>query len=209
MRVAACFHGFLRTGASMWWVARRLRAMGYAEVILPTFGYHLRPLGDNVEAAALLVEKMRARHPEARLDVVTHSYGGILARAVFARDGVIPPHRVLMFSPPNRGAVTARKVRATLPVHHTGWDPLGPMLPGVPEGLPLPRAQVGVLTGGLGHARGFNPLLGADNDGTVRVDEAYIDGLTAFEVVPILHALMPIAPRTLDGMERFLNSGRF
>lgn len=193
----------------MWWVARRLRAMGYVEVVLPTFGYHVRGLDENAASAALHVANLRKRHPDADLDIVTHSYGGVLARAVFARPEMSPPRRVVMFSPPNRGAVTAQKVRATVPVHRVGWDPLGQILPGVPEGLPLPRGQVGVLTGGLGHARGFNPLLGADNDGTVRVDEAYIDGLHAFEVVPVIHAMMPMSPRTLERMERFLETGSF
>ena len=150
-RVAACFHGFLRTGGSMLLVARALRRAGYADVALPTFGYHVAPLGTHAERAAAVLDALARRNPGATIDVVTHSYGGILARAALARQERPAVRRVVMLSPPNQGAVLAEHVRTMLPVHRLGWDPLHQLLPGVPARQPPPiGAEVGVLTGGTG-----------------------------------------------------------
>ncbi|MBM4367395.1 MAG: alpha/beta fold hydrolase [Deltaproteobacteria bacterium] len=208
-RVAVCFHGFLRTGAAMWWVSRRLRAAGYGDVSLPTFGYHLRAIEDNAALAAAAVRALASRHPGARIDLVTHSYGGVLARVAWAQHDLPALTRAVLVSPPNRGAVAAAYARRALPVHRFGWDPFGQILPGVPEPWPLPPGEVGILTGGTGTARGLNPMLGDDNDGTVRVDEARHDGAKDFLVMNVQHTMTIMAPRVLDRVVGFLDSGRF
>lgn len=207
-RVAACFHGFLRTGASMWWLARGLRRAGYADVALPTFGYHLSPLDGHAERAAAALAALHARHPGATIDLVTHSYGGVLARAALAHPAAPDVHRVVMLSPPNQGARLAEQIRGLLPVHHVGWDPLHQLLPGVPASRPRPQASVGVLTGGNG-GKGYSPWLGEDNDGKVRVDEAALEGAADFLVVPVRHAMMPFSPVALAQVLAFLEHGRF
>jgi len=208
-RVAVCLHGFLRTGAAMWWVARRLRAAGWADVALPTFGYHLRPIEANAEAAARVVRELLARNPGADLDLVTHSYGGVLARVTWASQELPPLRRGVLISPPNQGATAAELLRKVVPLHRTGWDPFGQLRPGVPAHWPLPPGEIGILTGGTGTPRGMNPLLGDDNDGTVRVDEARHDGATDFLVVPVQHSLTIVAPSVLDQVVGFLQNGRF
>lgn len=208
-RVAICFHGFLRSGAAMWWVARRLRAEGYAEVSTPTFGYHLRDIEANAAAAAAEVRALAERWPGAELHLVTHSYGGVLARVTWAQHELPSPTRSVLVSPPNQGAVAADLVRKVLPLHRTGWDPLGQVRPGVPARWPLPPGEVGILTGGTGTPRGMNPLLGDDNDGTVRVDEARHDGAVDFVVVPVHHSLTILSPAVLDRIVGFLAVGRF
>lgn len=207
-RVAACFHGFLRTGASMWWIARALERAGYDAVALPTFGYHLFPLETHAERAAAALAELRARHPDATIDVVTHSYGGILARAALATPSAPAVRRVVMLSPPNQGALIAAQVRNLLPVHKVGWDPLGQLLPGVPAARPRPQATIGILTGGTG-GRGYSPWLGEDNDGKVRVDEALLEGAADFLVVPVRHSMMPFSPVARAQILAFLETGRF
>lgn len=208
IRVAACFHGFLRTGASMWWISRELRRQGYAEVALPTFGYHLAPLDLHAERAAAVLTDLARRHPGAAIDVVTHSYGGILARAAISRDDAPPIRRVVMLSPPNQGARWAERVRSLLPIHRIGWDPLGQCLPGIPCARPQLPAEVGILTGGTGTA-GYNPWLDADNDGTVTVEEARLEGAADFHVIRVHHSLMPLSRASLAQMTTFLRTGAF
>ena len=208
-RVAVCFHGFLRSGAAMWWMSRRLRAAGFAEVATPTFGYHLRGIEANAAAAAAAVRALQARHPDAELHLVTHSYGGILARVTWANHALPPLRRAVLVSPPNQGAMAAELSRKVVPVHRAGWDPFAQLLPGVPARWPLPPGEVGILTGGTGSPRGMNPLLGDDNDGTVRVDEARHDGAVDFLVVPVHHSLTILSPAVLDRVVHFLDYGRF
>ena len=46
-RLLFCLHGFLRTGASMWWLNNTLSELGYKERFTPTFGLHLHSLEHN------------------------------------------------------------------------------------------------------------------------------------------------------------------
>ena len=208
-RIAACLHGFLRTGGSMALFAVRLRRAGYREVALPTFGYHLSHMEAHAARAARVLAALAARHPEAELDVVTHSMGGLLARLALSHPEAPPARRVVMLSPPNQGAKAAELVRGMVPLHQLGWDPLHPLLPGVPSAHPVPPAEVGVLTGGRGDERGYNGWLGADNDALVRVDEAALPGATDFHVVEVPHALMPFHPLAAAQTLHFLEYGRF
>ncbi|MFZ5476618.1 MAG: esterase/lipase family protein [Myxococcota bacterium] len=216
-RVAACFHGFLRTGASMWWMARTLRRAGYLDVALPTFGYHLTPLDVHAPRAVAAIAALRQKWPDATIDLVTHSFGGILARAALglpavAAGGAPRVRRVVMLSPPNQGALLAEQVRKVLPFHRMGWDPLHQITPGVPAARPLPgdigQTEFGVLTGGTGE-KGWSPWLGEDNDGKVRVDEAWLEGASDFLVVPVRHSMMPFSPLSHQQAIAFLETGRF
>lgn len=208
-RVAALLHGFLRTGASMLWVGRALRAAGWADTLAPTFGYQFRPLDAHAERAARMLAAFVDRHPGAELDVVTHSYGGVLARAALAHPACPPVRRLVMLAPPNQGAQWAHQIRARVPLHLTGWDPLQQFLPGVPMRHPVPPAEFGILAGGLGTPRGYNPFLDGDNDGTVTVEEARLDGAADFHVVPIHHSLLPVHPDALGQVRAFLERGAF
>lgn len=193
----------------MHWAGERLRKEGYRSVHAPTFAYHTADLDHHAAHAAKVMARVAERHPDAELDVVTHSYGGVLARAALTRPEAPRVRRLVMLSPPNQGASWAAMVRKALPLHVLGWDPLAQFHPERIAPRPVPEAEIGVLTGGLGHARGFNPLLGADNDGTVRVDEAYLPGANDFRVLPIHHSFMPLSARALDDVVHFLERGRF
>ncbi len=208
-RVAAFLHGFLRTGASMLWLGRSLRAAGYADTLAPTFGYHLGSLDDHGARAAALLRRFAESHPGADLDVVTHSYGGVLARAALSHPDAPPVRRLVMLGPPNQGAQWAQHIRDRVPLHQTGWDPLQQFLPGVPTHRPLPPTEFGILAGGRGTARGYNPFLDGDNDGTVTVEEARLAGAADFHVIDVHHSLLPLHPEALRQVQAFLDEGRF
>ena len=206
-RVAVCFHGFLRTGVAMRPVRKRLLREGWRQVGLPTARYELRSLETLGSWAARRIREASTQVGGAAVDVVTHSMGGLVLRASLRHRP--PVRRVVMLSPPNRGAQMARQVRSMLPIHRLGWDPLHPLLPGSPSALPLPEdVEVGVLTGGRG-GRGYNPLLSGDNDGKVRVEEARLEGARAFTVVSARHAFIMAQAHVLDEVVHFLRFGEF
>ena len=164
------------------------------------------------ERAAAIIAALAERNPGAAIDVVTHSYGGILARVALDRlERQEGPRvrRVVMLSPPNHGARLAGQIRGFIPVHEMGWDPLHQLLPGVPSTHPVPtHAEIGILTGGTGK-RGYTPWLGEDNDGKVCVDEAHLPGVTDFHVIPLRHAWMPFATVAHRQILAFLDNGAF
>lgn len=202
---AFLLHGFLRTGASMWPMKRALQQAGYRKLVSPTYFYQFRSISEvAAELAPQLVHAAEATGEP--VDIVTHSYGGLIARAVLP---LAPVRRVVMLAPPNQGAKIAEIARKTLPVHHLGWDPLRDVLPGVPSELPTTPAEIAIITGGSGNERGFNPLLGADNDQTVRVDEAYLDGARAFRVLRRRHSFLMFDAEVQKLTLAFLRHGAF
>ncbi|MCK6505524.1 hypothetical protein L6R53_19365 [Myxococcota bacterium] len=207
--VAACFHGFLRTGLSMLPVRAHLQRAGWAQVITPTFLYQAAPLSAHRAHAARLLRALSDAHGGRPVDLVTHSMGGLLARAALAEGA--PVHRVVMLAPPNQGAWMAERVRRILPVHHLGWDPLAPLLPGAPAVLPeeIEGVDIGILTGGTGDPRGFWPFVPGDNDGRVRVIEAHLAGARELRVVPFGHATIMARRAVLELVEGFLREGCF
>jgi len=206
-RIAICFHGFLRTGVAMSPVRKRLIREGWHQVDLPTARYELRSVEELGAWAARRIREASTRAGGARVDVVTHSMGGLVLRASLAH--APPVRRVVMLSPPNSGAEMAEQVRKLLPFHRLGWDPLQPLLPGSPQALPLPEGvEVGVLTGGR-QPGGYNPLLSGDNDGKVRVEEARLEGAQDFGVVAARHPFIMAQDHVLDEVVRFLRTGAF
>lgn len=208
-RIAACLHGFLRTGLSMLPVKRHLLRAGWAEVQTPTFAYQAAPLSAHAARAAALLRAMSDAHGGQRVDLVTHSMGGLLARALLAEEA--PIGRVVMLAPPNQGAWMAAQVRRILPVHHLGWDPLQPLLPGAPALLPhgAEGVDIGILTGGSGDDRGLIPFLPGDNDGRVRVEEAHLEGARELRLVPYGHATIMAREAVLALVVHFLREGCF
>ncbi len=167
-------------------MAVALKKAGYM-VSLPTWAYHWRRLPDIAQELAGRIESLADQTGDT-IDLVTHSYGGVLARAVIPH---APVRRLVMLAPPNHGAQTAEIARRLIPVHEVGWDPFAQVLPGIPAQLPRGTAEVGIITGGTGTSRGFNPVLDGDNDQTVRVEEARLDGVSHFVVVPVRHTFLP------------------
>ncbi len=201
---AVLLHGFLRTGASMLPMAVALRRSGYAVTRCPTFLYQNRTLPDAARELALEIAALQRLH--GHVDLVTHSFGGLLARAVMSH---APVRRAVLLAPPNQGAHMAELARRFVPVHKLGWDPLAQILPGIPRKLPRGPAEIGIITGGTGDERGFNPLLDGDNDQTVRVSEARLEGVDHFVVLPVRHTFL-MAHREVQRLTLgFLRHGAF
>jgi hypothetical protein len=117
-----------------------------------------------------------------------------------------------MLAPPNHGSELADLVENSQLVR---WA-LGPVAAALgtgpdslPNRLPAPRFEVGVIAG----TRPVN-LLGAlviraPCDGTVSVRSARLEGMTDFATVPSSHTFIMESPRVAALAAAFLRSGRF
>lgn len=208
LRPVLCLHGFLRSGLAMAPMALFLRRQGHPEALCPTIFYPSGPLEGHARRIAALAFGLQRVHG-APVDVVTHSMGGLLARAMLAEGA--PLRRIVMLAPPNQGAWMADRARRLLPVHRLGFDPLAPLLPGAPAALPAGAegVEIGILTGGTAGERGMWPWLPGDNDGRVRVEEARLPGARELRVVPFGHATIPYRPAVMRMAAAFLREGRF
>ena len=144
---------------------------------------------------------------------ITHSMGGIIVRHLLAADGAwlsrVTPGRLVMIAPPNQGSFMAKTLQPTWP-YRLVYGAAGQQLtPDKVQKLPAPDIPFGIIAGGLGDARGYNPILPGDDDGTVAVAETRLKGAADFMVLPGLHGFVARSQEIEQPVLNFLKSGRF
>ncbi len=174
----------------------------------------------DIEQHAQAVAEVIAGLPDLeRIDFVAHSMGNIVLRRFFYDDlkrsgGRVDPRygRCVMLGPPNQGARAAEMLRDNPLFEKTfgqSAEQLGAKWGEIRGTLAVPPIPFAVIAGGTGNQFGFNLLLPGDDDGVVRIDEAHLEGETAFKRVPILHSLLPQSIDVHRLVLRFLQTGAF
>jgi hypothetical protein len=102
--IVVLLHGLGRTGLSMYPIARALRRAGYP-TLSPWYG-HGRSMAGIVAHLAPRIDRFAAAHP-GPLHIVTHSLGGLVARAFITANRPAMLGRVVTLSPPNAGSALA------------------------------------------------------------------------------------------------------
>ncbi len=207
-------HGALRGRAGMWPTAVALRRRGFDA---RPFGYATRR--DSLEEhGARLADFISSWQSERGsriwpvLGIMTHSMGGLVARAYLATAAARAQsrtQRVVMLAPPNRGAFVAEKMHGWRPFHvmyGRAAEELQPrrvaQLPGPPE-----SARILLIAGGRASGdRGYVARIPGNNDGLVAVDETRLDSRPELnpELVPSSHSWLQWRPRVLRRAAEFL-----
>jgi pimeloyl-ACP methyl ester carboxylesterase len=204
--VVVLLHGMGRTSLSFVRAKRRLRRAGYRPLSL---GYPSRRRGIP-ELAQNVARRLRAV-ADAPIHFVTHSLGGILLRYLRQQGQLAQLGRVVMLGPPNRGSQLAQRLR-TNTLYRWATGPAGQQLGTDEESIPLDLGPVDFELGVIAGDRPFRPLTGlirGAHDGLVAVEEARVEGMVDFLVVPCGHTFMMNDPAVLDQAIHFLRHGRF
>lgn len=204
-------HGHGRTGHSMRGMAATLRNAGYA-TLAPHYPAR-RSLNAIVERLQPRVAAFAAECG-GPLHMVTHSLGGLVARALFKAHRPSRPGRVVMLGPPNAGSELADllfrlrmdgiMLGASGAHLRTGRsaadeDILGPV-----------DFDLGVIAGD----RAIDPvfprlLVPRPNDGKVSVSATRVEGMRDHIVMPVSHTLMVYDRRVRAQTLAFLQRGSF
>ena len=139
-------------------------------------GIHAASDGDTIEqAAGYLHSLIESLTDVSKISFVAHSMGGLVVRRYLQDHSDPRIHRMVMLGTPNSGAELADMLKQNM-IFQTVYGPAGQELVTDPGGtigtLPTPTFEFGVIAGGKGDARGFNPLLPGDDDGTVTITSA-------------------------------------
>jgi len=195
--VVVFLHGLARTHRSLDRLRRHVERAGW-DTWARTYPSRRLPLA---ELAALIAGWIRADVGDRPLYGVTHSLGGIVARHL---SSALPWRGVVMLAPPNRGSRVAEALGGH-PLFRWWFGPAGLALAD-PRGWPPPPAPFAVIAGTLGASPGNLPswliqarrLLprGVAHDGTVTVEEARLDGMSAYAEVPASHTFLMDHPET-------------
>lgn len=212
VRPVVVIHGALRTRAGLWPVVAYLRRRGFDA---RAFGYatrseRLERHGERLEA---FIEAWLGGQRASTLGILTHSMGGLVARAYLARPGAARQaerQRVAMLAPPNQGAALAEMLQDFRPfrwIYGAAADELQPARAAtLPP--PPPSAEVLVLAGGRPSGdRGYLRWIPGNNDGLVGVAETALPGVEP-ELVGGSHSLLQWRPAVLARAAEFLASGR-
>lgn len=201
-------HGLGRSALAMWPMASALRRAGWLTENLGYAGLR-RAVPDTAARMAERLDELR-REREGPLHLVTHSLGGILARAWLAR-GAPAGTRLIQLAPPNQGAQLADRMRGVLPARAIFGRTLDDLLPGLPalSLSPLAGVEVGVIAGGRGGPAGYLPWLPEDNDGVVQVKETWLPEARDWILVPHVHSFIMNAGGVHRNVAAFLEGGRF
>ena len=203
-------HGLGRTRHSLWPVVREAMRRGYR---VHNLGYPSRR--ESIERLAERVgSRVRELAGDGAVDVVTHSMGGIVLRAAVASDALPATslRRVVMLAPPNHGSELADRLRDHL-VYRLALGPAGQQIgtgdESVPQRLPPPPFEVGIVAGRRSTNPLFSRVLGAEGDGKVTVASAQLEGMRELVVVDRSHTFIMWAPDVLAHTFSFLETGRF
>lgn len=184
---------------------RRLASRGF-DVHVFSYPSITADLATNAASLAHFIERV----PGDRVNVVAHSLGGILVRAMLEHGALERLGRVVCLGSPFAGSCIAERV-ARLPggARLIGRS-LGDLLArGGFEAWAAPH-EIGIIAGGVPF--GVGRLLGGfgePSDGTVAIAETRLEGAHDHIVLRVAHMSLLWSAEAARQVEHFLRTGRF
>ena len=202
-------HGMGRSKAMASRMAAAVRTAGL-EPVPVSYPSTRRSIEDHASALCRL---LNAAEDCGRVSFITHSLGGIVVREALARGGPwtsrIVPGRLVMVAPPSRGSRLAEALKDFLPYVWLLGETGQGLTPERVARVPLPAIPFGIIAGGKGGGKGYNPLLPGDDDGVVALEETRLEGAADFLRVEGLHTFLFRHRGVIRAAVRFIETGRF
>jgi triacylglycerol lipase len=199
-------HGLLRSHRSMQPLAQHLDAAGFVvhNVDYPSRSEDPEALVRHLAGA---VESC-CQDGDGRIHFVTHSLGGILVRAYLAQTR--PPRlgRVVQLAPPNHGSELVDHLGPLAELLGPTGSKLGTGAESLPNRLPPPDYEIGVIAG-TGSLSPGSALIPGEDDGTVSLASTRLAGATDFLVMDASHTFIMQREDVARQVEHFLRTGSF
>lgn len=208
---AVLLHGLARTAGSMNKLGKALNAAGWstANVDYPSRKFPVAVLAPEVVGLGMAAcEGLGA----TRIDVVTHSLGGILMREYLNNETVEIFGRLVMLGPPNHGSEVIDNL-ADVPGFAEFNGPAGLELKTSPTSVPNTLGPIAVDVAVIAGTRSINLLLSNflpnPDDGKVSVASARLDEMCAMLTIPVAHPFLMKDKLAVDNIIAYLETGKF
>ena len=202
-------HGLARTSLSMLRMQSMLERSGYqvANIDYPSRDYRIEAL-----APMAIDDGLRQCSEKSTVHFVTHSLGGILVRVYLAEKAIANLGRVVMLAPPNQGSQAVDEM-----VRIPGFDwlngpagyQLGKGQESVPLALGVPDFDFAVIAGNSTIDPITSAILDDPDDGKVSVSDTRLQGMQAFAVLPVSHAMIMQNRQVFRLVRNYLAHGSF
>lgn len=220
-------HGLVRSRSSMESLCHYLHKQGGYEVFNVGYPSTRTDIAEHARALRHILQNLDGVE---EINFVAHSMGNIVLRHYLGdlarqepwkqsanaqaaeRRATSHFHRFVMLGPPNQGAYLAEKFADNIvfkEIMGEAGQELGRDWSDLQKRLATPPFEFGIIAGGKGNAKGFNPMLTGDNDGTVTVESTKLDGARDFLVVPVMHSFLMDNEKAQEYVLRFLQDGYF
>ncbi len=199
-------HGIIRSSKSMSRMQKSLNEAGFVSV---PFDYPSTQANLD-RCSEYLGEVISSLNGVKNISFVTHSMGGLVVRNWLRDHKDKRLTRLVMLGTPNKGAEMADKLR-NVQLFKLIYGPAGQQLVSGDASdiakLPVPEFEFACIAGARGTTEGYNPIIPGDDDGTVAVQSAMLEGATDSELFPVLHSFLPLNEAVIKSTRCFLKSG--
>ena len=216
-RAVIVLHGLFRTRSSMDKLCKYLEGQGEYTVFNVGYPSTRSDVGGHAQMLARIIDTLEGIE---EINFVSHSMGNIVVRHYLA-DQTDPPNgrrpdprlkRFVMLAPPNHGSLAALTLAENQLLEGITGDvvrQLGQDWAKLEDKLATPAFEFGIIAGGKGDEKGYNPLLPGDDDAAVSVASTRLAGARDFAVVPVLHSFIISDAKVHQYTLRFLQKGYF
>jgi pimeloyl-ACP methyl ester carboxylesterase len=209
--VVILLHGMGRSRLSMALLAMRIRKQGFrtTNIGYPSTRKSIEALSEKYLEPAIAACKEQGA---AKIHIVTHSLGGIIARQYLQDHNLPEGSRVVMLSPPNKGSEVTDALRNSL-LYKLATGPAGQSLGtdagSLPNRLRPVQVEIGIITGSHSSDPWFSRLFPGEHDGKVSVERARLEEMVDFLVVGKGHTFIMNSMAVMNQVVYFLRHGRF
>ncbi len=201
-------HGIMNKPFVMDRIARKLRTEGYA-----VYNWGYPSTSQTIEEHATRLEAYLDGLPEKKIHFVGFSQGAIILRYTLTHHVVPKAGRLVMIAPPNHGCEIAEQFYRYAWFRGLYGDKSIKQLFAKQnfflETCGTPKLEFGIIAGGKGDGKGFSKRIPGDDDGTVSVASARLEGCRDMILMPHQHTPLVFASDTAAQILHFIEEGTF